>query len=164
MPQDRSSDAGVMWLGHQPRESVLELLRGALLLIVPSEWYEGSPLTVMDAFAVGTPVLASRIGSLAEIIEDRVSGLLFEPGSPDALARSVEWARARPAELLGMARRARHEFETKYTAQSTYAALTRIYADAIQSRENGHGSQTDRSSTRRTVHFSSDSGAGPSPG
>ena len=145
MPAARDGRAGIEWLGHQPREALLDVMKGASILIVPSEWYEGWPLTVVDAFAVGTPVLASRIGALTEMVTDGVTGLLFEPRSPDDLVRTFLLAQRHPAAVAEMARRARREFELRYSAEPTYEALTRIYADAIENRGRDHGVPADRS-------------------
>ena len=60
-------------------------LRRALALVVPSIWFEGFPLVVLEAYAAGTPVIASRLGSLGEIVADGTTGLLVPPNDPDAL-------------------------------------------------------------------------------
>jgi glycosyltransferase involved in cell wall biosynthesis len=78
----------VRFLGPQPRERVLELLRAADAALLSSAW-ENFPHVVVEALAVGTPVLATRTGGVAEIVEDGRNGLLVEPGDPDALAAAV---------------------------------------------------------------------------
>ena len=73
---------GIEWLGHQSHDKVLALMKDATMLVFPAEWYEGFPLTIAEAFATGLPVLASRIGAMAELVDDRRTGLLFTPGDP----------------------------------------------------------------------------------
>ncbi len=141
--------AGIEWLGHQPRAALLDIMKRASILILPSEWYEGWPLTVVDAFAVGTPVLASRIGALTEMVTDGVTGLLFEPRSADDLVRTFLLSQRHPAAVRDMARRARREFDLRYSAEPTYEALTRIYADAIENRGRDHGVSADPSDRLR---------------
>jgi glycosyltransferase involved in cell wall biosynthesis len=122
----------VEWLGRQPREQVLELMKRARVLIFPSICYENFPLVVVEAFAVGLPIIASNLGSLASRVNPGHTGLLFRSGDPKDLAEKVEWALTRPDELAGMRREARSEFETKYTAERNYERLLSAYASAAE--------------------------------
>ena len=76
---------------------VLETVGSAALFLFPSEWYEGQPKVILEAFAKGTPVLASRRGSMEEMIDEGLNGMLFEPGNPDDLAAKVSRLTADPA-------------------------------------------------------------------
>ena len=76
----------------------------ALALVVPSIWYENFPRTIVEAFACGLPVIASRIGALADIVRDGETGLLFEPGNPRDLADKMAWALANPERMAAMGR------------------------------------------------------------
>ena len=127
-----SSDSRIQWLGRQSREQVLALMQQALLLVFPAEWYEGFPLTIAEAFATGLPVVASRLGAMAELVEDHRTGLLFTPGDPTDLAAKVAWAFAHPVEMAAMGRHARQEFESKYTAERNYQLLQEIYQRVLR--------------------------------
>lgn len=118
---------GITWAGRQPREAVLARMKDAHVLVFPSEWYEGFPVAVVEAFATGLPVIASRVGAMTEIVEDGRTGLLFAPGDADDLAAKVEWAFAHSTELAAMGRNARREFEARYTAERSYERLLTIY-------------------------------------
>jgi glycosyltransferase involved in cell wall biosynthesis len=120
----------VQWLGHLTTEGILSLMKEAALLVLPSEAYENFPLTALQAFATGLPVIASGHGALAEIVEDGKTGRLFEPGDPDDLASTVEWALDHPDEMAAMGRRARAEYENKYTPERNYDILMRVYEAA----------------------------------
>lgn len=122
---------GVEVLGRRAREEVLTLMKGARFLMFPSGWYEGFPVTLAEAFACGVPVIASRLGAMAEIVEDGRMGLLFEPGNPEDLAAKVEWAWTHPEEMAEMGREARREYEAKYTAERNYEMLMAIYRRAM---------------------------------
>jgi len=122
---------GVEWLGHKPRQSVLDLMKDAAALVFPSVLYEGFPVTIVEAFFVGLPVIASNLGSMSSIIEDRCTGLHFRPGDPDDLATQVNWILDHPAELALMRKEARAEYEAKYTAERNYEMLMEIYERAI---------------------------------
>ncbi len=119
-------------LGRRPREVVFQLMQEALLLVLPSECYEGFPMTVAEAFACGLPVIAARLGAMAEIVEDGRTGLHYEPGNPEALAAKVAWAWSHPREMAEMGRDARREYERKYTAERNYEMLMAIYQGAMQ--------------------------------
>jgi glycosyltransferase involved in cell wall biosynthesis len=121
---------GIEVLGRLSREEVFSLMQQASFLVFPSEWYEGFPMTIAEAFACGLPVLASRLGAMAELVEDGQIGLLFEPGNPEDLAARVAWAWAHPEEMRRMGKAARQEFEEKYTAEKNYQMLMQIYERA----------------------------------
>jgi len=102
-------------------------MKQAFVLVFPSECYEAFPTTIAEAFATGLPVVASHLGAMGELVQHGQTGLLFTPGNANDLAAKVEWARAHPRELADMGRRARHEFEAKYTAERNYQLLREIY-------------------------------------
>lgn len=121
---------GIRLLGSQPPEIVYARMRKAAYLVMPSICYENFPRTVVEAFACGAPVIASRLGAMAEIIEDGQTGLLFEAGNPDDLAQKMTWAEANPAAMRELGRNARREYEAKYTPEINYQQLMNIYAGA----------------------------------
>lgn len=91
----------------------------------------GFPMVIVEAFACGTPVLCSRLGSMQELIFDGLTGLHFTPGDAHDLAQKVAWAWNHPVELSEMGRRARCEYERQYTAARNYAQLIKIYETAL---------------------------------
>jgi glycosyltransferase involved in cell wall biosynthesis len=125
---------GIELLGRRTREDVLGLMREAAFLVFPSLCYEGLPMAILEAFACGLPVIASRLGAMAEVVEDGRTGLLFTPGDAADLAAKVGWAATHPAELGRMRREARAEFEARYTAGQNYRALIEIYERARSTR------------------------------
>ena len=88
-------------------------------------------MTIAEAYACGVPVVASRLGVMAEIVHDRVTGLHFESGNPDDLAAKVAWAWSHPDEMRRMGQAARAEYEAKYTAEKNYQMLLAIYQRAM---------------------------------
>lgn len=122
---------GMELLGQVGSEEIAGLLHGARFLVFPSVWYEGFPLTIVEAFACGVPVIASRLGSMAEIVEDGKTGLHFTASDDAELAAKVEWAWAHAKEMEEMGRAARREFEGKYTSAANYRRLMEIYETAM---------------------------------
>ena len=123
--------SGVEVLGWKPLEDVLTAMKDARFLIFPSVWYETFGLVVVQAFAAGLPVIASGHGAMTSMIQDGVTGLHFRPGDPADLARQVRWALAHPGEVSTMRKRARVEYEAKYSADRNYTALMEAYALAL---------------------------------
>jgi glycosyltransferase involved in cell wall biosynthesis len=128
----RAPHPGVEYLGVRSREEVAALMRDAAVAILPSHWYEGFPVSIVEAFSVGLPVIASRLGSMEEILRGENSGWLFTPQNPDDLARTVRRAWERPDERDRKGKNARLEFETKFSPEVNYGILKRIYAFAIE--------------------------------
>ena len=123
---------GVNTLGAVSLAQVRHLMGSATALVLPSICYENFPRTLVEAYGCGLPVIASRIGALAELVVDGETGLLFEPGDADDLAMKLRWAQAHPAEMAAMGLRARSRFEQNYTPQKNYEQLMVIY-HAVQS-------------------------------
>jgi len=122
----------VEFLGRCSRKEVIQLMHKARFLVFPSEWYECFPMTIAEAFACGLPVVASRLGAMAEIVENGRTGLHFNTGDPEDLATKVEWAWTHPQEIAEMGCEARREYEAKYTAERNYEILMEIYRKAIE--------------------------------
>ncbi len=114
-------------LGHLEKAAVFDQLREAVAMVLPSVWFEGLPVSVLEAYATGTPVIASRIGSLAELVRDGVTGLLATPGDERDLADHLRWASDHPAEMRQMGSNARREYETKYRGGVHLNALLDTY-------------------------------------
>ena len=125
---DRRPD--VEYLGRKPAEEVRALMKEAGVLVFPSEWYETFGRVAAEAFAAGTPVVASDIGAVAEMVDDGRTGLLFRPGDAGHLASQVKRVLNRPEEYARMRREARTEFEAKYTAERNYGMLMKLYESA----------------------------------
>jgi glycosyltransferase involved in cell wall biosynthesis len=117
----------VTWLGRRSRPDTQALMGEAMMLIFPSKWYETFGRVAVEAFAVGTPVIAANLGAIAELVEHGRTGLHFRPGDAADLAAQVEWAIAHPQQLQHMRREARARFETYYTGQANYSQLMEIY-------------------------------------
>jgi len=129
-----STDSHVEWLGRRPLPEVIDLMGRASLLVFPSLWYEGFPRTIVESFARGTPVVASDLGSMRELIQTGRTGALFDPGDTDSLARTVLWLRQNPTALAQMRREARHEFLSKYDPARNHRMMLEIYHQATARR------------------------------
>ena len=123
---------GITRLGSLPGEVVRQEMNRAMALVIPSIWYENFPRTIVEAFATGLPVIASRIGALADLVRDGETGLLFEPGNPHDLAEKMTWALVNPGAMADMGRKALLQYEAEFTAERNYEQFMAIYADVLQ--------------------------------
>jgi glycosyltransferase involved in cell wall biosynthesis len=127
-----SKNPGIEFLGEKSRAEVAEMIKRASFLIFPSRWYEGLPMIIIESYASGTPVIASKLGSMNSLIEHERTGLHFRPGDVVDLIKQVKWAASHPAEIEAMRGNARHEFEANYTADRNYEALMNVYDLALK--------------------------------
>jgi glycosyltransferase involved in cell wall biosynthesis len=127
-------ERGEAHAGFMPLPEVIARMRRSLYMVVPSIWYENFPRTIVEAFSVGLPVIASRIGALPELIEEGVTGLLVEPGNATDLADKMQWAQSHPQEMLAMGRRAHERYVRCYSPQVNLDELLQIYAGVIRTR------------------------------
>lgn len=121
----------VIFRGRLSHAEAVETVKAARFTIVPSTWYEGFPMCIVESFACGTPVLCSRLGGMYEVVDDQVTGLHFNPSDPEDLAEKVAWAWSHPSELARMGRVARRKYESDYSAEKNYSQLMEIYEQAI---------------------------------
>jgi glycosyltransferase involved in cell wall biosynthesis len=129
---ERTGLRNVTFLGFKKGEDLKKLVQEASFTVIPSEWYENCPMSVIESLAMGTPVIGSRIGGIPELIRDGVDGLTFKAGDPEDLAlkmRSLWKAGARRKEM-GLKGRAKAERE--YSPELFYAKVMKIYEEALR--------------------------------
>jgi glycosyltransferase involved in cell wall biosynthesis len=131
---DRLNLPTIDYLGSVPHQELETWMSNARILVFPSTWYEGFPLTIAEAFACYLPVITSNIGSQAEIVRNEYSGLHFRVGDAADLAEKVKWCFEHPQSVLRMGRNARQEYEEKYTPEINYQQLMNIYSQALANR------------------------------
>ena len=129
---ERDASGIIKYLGLKKKADVLNLIQHADFVIMPSTWYEGFPMVLVEAFACGTPALVSRLGSMEEIVGDGVTGLHFEAGNEEDLALKVQWLINNPESAREMGQNARNEYLSKYTPEKNYETLINIYQQAIE--------------------------------
>jgi glycosyltransferase involved in cell wall biosynthesis len=127
-----NAGGNVEYLGSRSLSEVLELMRKAEFLVFPSEWYETMGRTIMEAFAVGTPVLASNLGPMATMVVPEKTGLLFTPGSVSELRGKIEWCARNLNQVRAWRENARAAFEASYTGAANVRQLIAIYTKAQQ--------------------------------
>lgn len=132
-----ATDPRVVAVGVKNPAGVLEEMRRAAVLVVPSLWFEGMPMTVVEAFASGLPVIASRIGGLESLVTPGRDGALATPNDAAELARVITTTVSDRRRLLELSSGARETFARRFTAAAHHEALRCVYAAAIASRRDG---------------------------
>jgi glycosyltransferase involved in cell wall biosynthesis len=121
----------IEYLGQKPLAEAYELMGRALALVFPSKWYETFGRTVAEAFAKGTPVIASNLGTMRTMVSHQQTGLHFDSGNPDSLAEQVEWMLEHTDEWREMRIGARQEYEKYYSPERNYEMMMQIYDWAV---------------------------------
>ncbi len=124
------ADGHVFFGGHVDRETILEEISESAAVVLPSEWYESYPNVIVEAMAHGRPVIASRLGSIPEIVTDGENGLLFEAGNPVSLAEAAVRLLADEPLRRRLERGALATYEAEMTPAMQYARLLETYESA----------------------------------
>ena len=118
--------------GELDAPEMVALLGKANVSVVPSLWYENLPNAVLESYACGTPVLASKVGSLLDCVEEGETGHLFQPGDAGSLAERLERCLDYPEETIRMGRRARQVAEDTYGPARHLDALETLFNQLIE--------------------------------
>ena len=110
--------------GFIPNREIGKILAESRALILPTQWYEGFPMTILEAYGVGTPVICSDIGNAGSIVVDKVTGLKFRHDEPEDLADKIRSFEDRPFTVGS-------EIERRYSAWVNYLQLMEIYKKTI---------------------------------
>jgi glycosyltransferase involved in cell wall biosynthesis len=115
------------------KELYREVMR-CMAVVLPSEWYENYPVSVMETLAIGKPVIGARIGGIPEMVKDNETGLTFEPGNPADLSEKILYMMDNPAVAAEMGRKARVFAEKEFDIGNHYARLMEIYETVLSRR------------------------------
>jgi glycosyltransferase involved in cell wall biosynthesis len=124
----------IEYLGQVSQKSAIDLIRKSRFLVFPSRLYEGLPMTIIEAFSCGVPVIASDLTSRVEILRDSETGILYTSGDPINLAANAEWLWNHPELSAEIGRNAWHEYKEKYTPEHNYLLLQKIYQQVIENK------------------------------
>lgn len=123
--------SNIEFLGYMQPDAIKKEIAKAVFTVVPSEWYENNPMSVIESFALGKPVLGARIGGIPELVRDGETGQTFEAGNADDLREKILRLLSQPHEIDNMGRRARAFVEEELNPDKHYDGLIAIYERAI---------------------------------
>ncbi len=120
----------VRFLGYMKGEKLYNEIRKSQIVVIPSEWYENNPISVLEAFALEKPVIGSRIGGIPELVKDGETGYTFEPGNAEDLSEKIKTLLSDDSLRIEMGQNARRFVEIELNPEKHYQKLMKIYQQA----------------------------------
>lgn len=119
-------------LGHRERARLREEIKSAMFVVVPSEWYENNPRSIVESFALGKPVIGADIGGIPEMVRHGKTGRLFKPGDPDDLKQQMKVLLDSPDLAVQYGKNARQFALEELNADRQYEILIQMYKQVIE--------------------------------
>lgn len=120
----------VVFLGFKTGKELKDEISSSLFTVIPSEWYENNPRSVLESFALGKPVIGARIGGIPELVKDGKTGLLFTPASSEDLKAKISALLQKKPAIISLGKNARQFVEEEFNPEIHYSGLMRIYEKA----------------------------------
>lgn len=122
----------VAFLGYRTGQDLHDEIRRSMFLVAPSEWYENNPRTVIEAFALGKPVLGARIGGIPELVRDWETGLTHRPGDVNDLKEKISLMASNISNIYNMGQTARKYIENHLNTEVYYWEFMNILQKAAE--------------------------------
>lgn len=121
--KNETTNANIEFVGYKQWDEIKEIVSKARFSVIPSEWYENNPLSVIEAQCLGTPVLGARIGGIPELIENGVTGMTFESRNVNDLTSKLEamWQHTFNYKEIALTS------QKRYNSESYYQSILKIY-------------------------------------
>jgi len=120
----------VVFEGYKSDEDLRALFKNAAFLVIPSEWYENAPMTILESFAYGKPVIGADIGGIPEMVLDGRTGLLFKSGDYLELHEKIKYLLVNPSTIAQMGKESRKKAEEEYNSEVHHQKLMKVYESA----------------------------------
>lgn len=118
----------IRFVGFQSGDDLWDLVRRSICTVLPSEWYENCPMTVLESMACARPVVGADIGGVPELIDDRIDGRLVPSGNVEALRDALAWMHTHRQEAIEMGRSGRRKVEAQFSPERHYEQILDVYA------------------------------------
>jgi glycosyltransferase involved in cell wall biosynthesis len=125
-----ASQGRITWLGRRSGRALFDVVAKARAILLPSEWYENAPMSILEAYALGKPAIGARIGGIPELIKEGETGLLFTSGNAEELSMAIEQIRDMPdSQVADMGCAARDFVVDRFTAELYRERMSALYAE-----------------------------------
>ena len=121
----------VHFAGLKGGDELKEMVSKAKFVVVPSEWYDNSPLVIYESASMGKPVIGADIGGIPELIDHEITGLVFSPGDSVELASRINFLLDNPKIIKEYSRNARVKAETEFGPKFHYEEIMKMYQKLI---------------------------------
>jgi len=118
---------GIKYFDEQKKGNLNKLIKNSAFVVVPSIWYDNFPNVILESFSLGKAVVGSRIGSIPELVKHGETGMLFEPGDSDDLAKKMMWMLSHSNQCEKMGEKARKLVEAQYNAELHYKRVMQVF-------------------------------------
>ena len=126
-----AKNPNIQYMGFQDKTVIQDYMKRCRALLFPSLSYEGLSITMLEALSMGTPIIASRLGSMAEVLTDHVNGLHFEPGNAEELLAKINELDDNLSLVVKLGANARKSYVELYTPEVNYKILLDIYTQLL---------------------------------
>jgi glycosyltransferase involved in cell wall biosynthesis len=121
----------ILFLGYKTGDDLKNEIRNSMFAVIPSEWYENNPISVLEVFALGKPVIGARIGGIPELVKDNMTGLIFESGNAKELQEKITTLVKNPDKIRQMGKNSRKYVEEEFNAEVYYQKLMKVYQSVL---------------------------------
>lgn len=119
-------------VGFQSGEDLENLIKGSICTLMPSEWYENCPMSVLESLAYARPVIGSRIGGIPELIKNEKDGFLYEVGNADELFEKLKWMQNNRLKAVQMGIKGREKVEQRFGKEEHYKKIMDVYNKVLK--------------------------------
>ncbi|GAB1800837.1 hypothetical protein PMEGAPL103_17300 [Priestia megaterium] len=119
-------------IGFIENEKVLQMIAQSLAVILPTQWYEGFPMTIVESYACGTPVLGSHIGNVGNLVIEDITGYRFDHESPKSIVEAVKKLLVANEQGIDLYQSTYEHYQTHYTSEKNFEVLNSIYQKIIK--------------------------------
>lgn len=123
-------------LGYQSGQNLKQLLEESMATIIPAKWYENCPISILESYSCGKPVIGSNLGGIPDMVHNGETGLLFESENIQDLVSALKYVQENPEEMLNMGKKSRELIETMYNKHKHVNDILKIYKEVIENENN----------------------------
>jgi len=128
---EQNNLSNVLFLGNKTGDELISIIQKAQFVVVPSEWYDNSPLVIYESCSFGKPVIGARIGGIPELVNHEINGLLFDPGNVEMLEKQIMRLLEHPQEVKAFGINGRKKAEQQFHPDIHYHQISKIYENLL---------------------------------
>ena len=124
--------SNIKLLGYMSNKQLTDEMSKSMFMVIPSEWYENNPMSVIESFALGKPVLGARIGGIPELVKDNETGMTYESGNTAELTDKIKDMLSNEKRIRTFGQNARLYLENELCSEAHYDRLIKTYSAVLE--------------------------------